>query len=60
MPPPLLNQVDEEIAEKFLMEETPTVEEIKAAIRRQARKRKFTAVFVGSALKNVGEWAEVG
>jgi len=49
-----LGEVDEVIEEKFLLEETPSVEEIKAAIRRQVRRRRFTPVFVGSALKNLG------
>jgi hypothetical protein len=50
----LLFQVDEKIEEKFLLEETPTVEEIKAAVRRQTLQRRFVPVFVGTALKNIG------
>jgi hypothetical protein len=46
--------VDEAIADSFLVGETPSVEEIKAAIRRQVLARKFTPVFMGTALKNLG------
>jgi len=46
--------VDESLAEKFLMEETPTEEELKAAIRRSALQLKFVPVFMGSAFKNKG------
>jgi len=49
-----LSNVDDEIAEIFLCDETPTNEEIKAAIRRQCLARKFTPVLTGTALKNKG------
>lgn len=49
-----LADVDEEIGEKFLMEEEPTVAQLQAAIRRQTIARTFTPVFMGSAYKNRG------
>jgi elongation factor G len=49
-----LADVDEEIAEIFLNEETPTVAQIKAAIRRATIARTFTPVVMGSALANTG------
>ena len=49
-----LADCDDEIAELFLMEETPTAEDLKAAIRRQAIACKFVPVFMGSAFKNKG------
>lgn len=45
-----LADVDDEIAEIFLEEQTPTVEQIKAAVRRATISLKFTPVFMGSAL----------
>jgi elongation factor G len=45
-----LADVDEEIAEIFLDERTPSEEQIKAAIRRATIALKFTPVFMGSAL----------
>ena len=45
-----LADVDDEIAEIFLDERMPTVEQIKAAVRRATISLKFTPVFMGSAL----------
>ena len=45
-----LADVDDEIAELFLDEKTPTQEQIKAAVRRATISLKFTPVFMGSAL----------
>ena len=45
-----LADVDDEIAEIFLDERTPSVEQIRAAIRRATVALKFTPVFMGSAL----------
>ena len=45
-----LADVDDEIAELFLEEQTPTVPQLKAAIRRATISLKFTPVFMGSAL----------
>ena len=45
-----LADVDDEIAEIFLDEQTPTAEQIKAAIRRATVNLKFTPVMMGSAL----------
>lgn len=42
--------VDEEMANLFLDEIEPTLEQLKAAIRRATISRKFTPVFMGSAL----------
>jgi elongation factor G len=49
-----LADVDDEIAEIFLNEETPTEEQIKLAIRRATIARKFTPVVMGSALADTG------
>jgi elongation factor G len=49
-----LADADDEIAELFLMEETPDVETLKAAIRRQTIACNFVPVFMGSAFKNKG------
>ena len=45
---------DDALMEKVLMEETPTVEEIKAAIRRQVIAVKVFPTIPGSAYKNKG------
>ena len=45
---------DDALAEKFLMEEEPTVDELKAAIRKGTLELKLTPVFCGSAYKNRG------
>lgn len=45
-----LADVDDEIAEIFLDEKTPTPEQMKAAIRRATISLKFSPVFMGSAL----------
>ncbi|KAK5943751.1 Elongation factor G, mitochondrial [Knufia obscura] len=45
-----LADVDDEMAEIFLDEREPSVEEIRAAIRRATIALKFTPVFMGSAL----------
>ncbi|MCJ1304736.1 Elongation factor G, mitochondrial, partial [Hypocenomyce scalaris] len=46
----ILADVDDEIAEIFLDERTPSQEQIKAAVRRATISLKFTPVFMGSAL----------
>lgn len=45
---------DEELAEKFLMEEEPTTEELVRAIRKGTLSLELTPVFMGSAYKNKG------
>ncbi|KAI9788020.1 MAG: Elongation factor G, mitochondrial [Candelina submexicana] len=45
-----LADVDEEIAEIFLDEQTPSAEELRAAVRRATISLKFTPVLMGSAL----------
>lgn len=47
-----LADVDDEIAEIFLDERIPSVQQIKAAIRRATISLKFTPVFMGSALSD--------
>lgn len=49
-----LADVDEEIGDKFLMEEPITVEDLHAAIRRATLAKNFSPVMMGSALKNTG------
>ena len=45
-----LADVDEEMAECFLEEQEPTIEQLRSAIRRATISLRFTPVFVGSAL----------
>lgn len=45
---------DDGIAEKFLMEEEPSVEELKMAIRKATIARQIVPMFCGSAYKNKG------
>ncbi|KAI9725938.1 MAG: Elongation factor G, mitochondrial [Chrysothrix sp. TS-e1954] len=45
-----LADVDDEIAEMFLEEKEPTIEQIKAAVRRATISLNFTPVFMGTAL----------
>ncbi len=49
-----LADIDDSIGEKFLMEEEPTVEEIRKAIRNGVISLKLVPVFCGSAFKNKG------
>ena len=49
-----LADADDEIGEFFLMEETPDIETLKAAIRRTTLSCTFVPVFMGSAFKNKG------
>ncbi len=50
----LVADVDDILAEKFLMEEPISVEELRAAIRRATLALKMTPVMCGSAIKNKG------
>ena len=45
---------DDEMEEIFLAEQEPTIEQIRAAIRRATISLKMTPVFIGSAYKNKG------
>jgi elongation factor G len=45
---------DDELAELFLAEQEPTIEQIRGAIRRATISLKMTPVFIGSAYKNKG------
>jgi elongation factor G len=45
---------DDAIADKFLAEQEPSIEELHAAIRRVTVALKMTPVFIGSAYKNKG------
>ena len=47
-----LADIDDSIAEKFLMEEEPTVEEMREAMRKGVIGLKLVPVFCGSAFKN--------
>src|SRR3954470_9884783 len=47
-------EVDSVMEEKFLMEEEPTVPELRAGLRRACIALKATPVFMGSAYKNKG------
>ena len=47
-------ETDDALLEKYLAGETPTVDELKPAIRRGTINRSFFPVFCGSALKNKG------
>ena len=49
-----LADIDDDIAELYVAEEDPSVEQLKAAIRRQTIAQKFVPVFMGSAYKNKG------
>ncbi|SDL52162.1 elongation factor G [Tessaracoccus oleiagri] len=49
-----ISDVDDEIMEKFLEGEEPTVEEIEAAIRKGVITNAFTAVVCGTSFKNKG------
>eukprot|EP00977_Amphora_coffeiformis_P029460 scaffold40823_cov191-Amphora_coffeaeformis.AAC.2 len=49
-----LADVDDDIAELFLMEETPDKETMKKAIRKAVISCQFVPVFMGSAFKNKG------
>ncbi|MBA3751966.1 elongation factor G [Candidatus Dependentiae bacterium] len=46
--------LDEKLGEKFLNEETLTMDEIKAALRKGTIERKVTPTFCGTAFKNKG------
>jgi elongation factor G len=49
-----LAEADDDIAELFISEIEPTVEQLKVAIRKQTIARTFVPVFMGSAYKNKG------
>ncbi len=50
----IVSETDDALLEKYLAGETPTLEELRAAIRKGTIERKFFPVFCGSALKNKG------
>jgi elongation factor G len=49
-----LAEVDDHLMEKFVSGETPTVEELKAAVRKGAAQMKVFPVICGSSFKNKG------
>lgn len=49
-----LSNVDEVLGEMFMEDKTPSLHDIKSAIRRTCMRRTFTPVLVGTALKNKG------
>lgn len=49
-----LAEVDEEIADLVLADETPSLEQLVTSLRRATVDLKFSPVFMGSAIKNVG------
>lgn len=49
-----LSDVDDEMAEIFIEEREPTIEELVAAIRRATVACRFSPVFLGTAIKNKG------
>ncbi|KAF9172275.1 Elongation factor G, mitochondrial [Mortierella sp. AD011] len=49
-----LAEVDETMSDMFIMEETPTSEQLAEAIRRATIANKFIPVMMGSAIKNKG------
>jgi elongation factor G len=48
------SNVDDHLAEKYLNEEEPSLEEIKAALRKGVVERKFSLALCGTAFKNKG------
>lgn len=49
-----LSDVDDEMAEIFIEEREPTIEELAAALRRATVACRFSPVFLGTAIKNKG------
>ncbi|WFD18698.1 Elongation factor G, mitochondrial [Malassezia caprae] len=49
-----LSDVDDEMAEIFIEEREPTIEELAAALRRATVGCRFSPVFLGTAIKNKG------
>ena len=49
-----LSDVDDEMAEIFIEEREPTIEELVAALRRATVACRFSPVFLGTAIKNKG------
>ncbi|KAJ2822892.1 Elongation factor G, mitochondrial [Coemansia erecta] len=50
----ILAEVDDEIAELFIEDKAPTVDQLHAAVRRATIARKFSPVLMGSAIKDKG------